>query len=154
VAILSAPRSSFLRETELSQLPCCIDFVTVVASGQSQEQQRMQHRLGRCDACRASYQIPNEFKPHFARCPLCRGMVRVGPHGGGEPWRPMPARATAPVLRVHTLQPIVAPTTTAPLCFEEESELALWQHLDGDLLLEKAYSTEPVTSAAPTRRGS
>jgi len=41
----------------------------------------MQHRLGRCDACRASYEIPASYLPRFARCRLCRGMVRIGRAG-------------------------------------------------------------------------
>lgn len=108
----------------------------------------MQHRLGRCDACRASYQIPTEFHARFARCMLCRGLVRIGRAGGEEPWRPMPKPAAPAGLRQHELVPharpaLVAalhatpadlPRTTAPLAFEDgldSAALALETVLDG-----------------------
>ncbi|MEY2807103.1 MAG: hypothetical protein RIR65_1520 [Planctomycetota bacterium] len=114
----------------------------------------MQHRLGRCDACRASYEIPASYLPRFARCRLCRGMVRIGRAGGEEPWRPMPRRPAAAVLPAPTeegareatparfapalereyLLPRVAAATLAPLtgelAFDEPSAATAWASAD------------------------
>lgn len=117
----------------------------------------MQHRLGRCDACRASYEIPASYLPRFARCRLCRGMVRIGRKGGEEPWRPMPrgaqvARAAElaptrldPAREREWLLPRVAATTLAPLT----GELAFEAPLDAT-----AWALADVLDgAAPAREG-
>lgn len=123
----------------------------------------MQHRLGRCDACRASYEIPATYLPRFARCRLCRGMVRIGRAGGEEPWRPMPLGSRArpagragepsrgqPAPEREHLLPRVGALTLAPLtaelAFDEPLATGAWalaDVLDG-ATLPRATLDEPI----------
>ncbi len=112
----------------------------------------MQHRLGRCDDCRASYEIPASYLPRFARCRLCRGMVRIGRAGGEEPWRPMPRSAQIAPRTARSgsapesdyFLPRVAATTLAPLtgelAFDEPLAASAWALAD---VLDGKASTRP-----------